>query len=591
MAFLKAHTRKICSFVVVVMIALFALVLTACGTTTTNYTVTYDSGEGSAVDNTVVVKGYSTDLPTPVRSGYTFDGWFETADCSSARIIAPYSPTANTKLYALWTENGSNVTRYTVNFQSNYGEEVDSVSVLSTVKVKLPTPIKDGNTFTGWHASSELTDDAVDGEFTPTSNITLYAAYEYMSVEEAITAPGAMWHWFILEVFSFVSDYGWRIVVFTVIIKLILSPLDVFQRYKMDKNQQITERLKPTMEKLQKQYANDKQGFSQAQMALNRKEGYSYFSSCLPMIVTMVVFLTLWMSLTTVAQYMTVREYAALYDRYNLSYSREIENGASETAAQEIAQQDVYTLYYEGYDGKEKQETSFLWIQNVWAPDVPWGDQAILSYAAFDKAADKYGNIDRNGLTPAVNGALFNEATYNRVMSKLLNSGHDRTNGYLILPILVILLSVGTQLLQTTQQKKAGQVNQKGGMATTMKVMMFVMPVMMAVFATMYSAIFALYMVMSSFMSLAINLLSTLSIKLINGAKRKRALAAVTTGKPSKNVTHYGRPDPNALLTNAPETKKKDKKDKTKVVSSRPDPTALVGEDSKTRADKKKKDE
>ena len=102
------------------------------------------------------------------------------------------------------------------------------------------------------------------------------------AIAPSITAPGKMWHLVILKVFSFVADYGWRIVVFTVLLKLLLSPLDFYQRYKMNKNQKITERLKPTMEKLQKQYGGDKQAFSQKQMELNRREGYSYFSSCLP---------------------------------------------------------------------------------------------------------------------------------------------------------------------------------------------------------------------------------------------------------------------------------------------------------------------
>ena len=131
-----------------------------------------------------------------------------------------------------------------------------------------------------------------------------------------IVAPGKMWHLLILNVFDFVADYGWRIVLFTVLLKLILSPLDFFQRYKLNKNQKITERLKPTLEKLQKQYGDDKQAFSQKQMELNRKEGYSYFSSCLPMIVTLVVFITLWLSMQTVAQYMTFKEYITMYDEY-----------------------------------------------------------------------------------------------------------------------------------------------------------------------------------------------------------------------------------------------------------------------------------
>ena len=82
----------------------------------------------------------------------------------------------------------------------------------------------------------------------------------------AIIAPSGMWASLIMKVFGFIANYGWRIVVFTLILKLVISPLDFYQRYKMNKNQKITERLKPTMDKLRKQYAGDEKAFSQKQM-------------------------------------------------------------------------------------------------------------------------------------------------------------------------------------------------------------------------------------------------------------------------------------------------------------------------------------
>lgn len=386
-----------------------------------------------------------------------------------------------------------------------------------------------------------------------------------------VTAPGKMWHWLILNVFDFISDYGWRIVVFTVLLKLILSPLDFFQRFKMSKNQKITERLKPTMEKIQKQYGNDKQAFAQKQMELNRKEGYSYFSSCLPMIVTLVIFITLWLSMNTVAQYMTLKEYTALYDNYESAYSQiynpvDPEHPTSEETArgalaEKVGQEVVFKMYYDGisdefvaelkreYDlpeafaleASEKTQSSFLWIKNIWAPDVPWGDKAIMDWSAFEKAIDKYKKSDRNGLDSGEIDACLNETVYNRVMYKLLNeSSANRTNGYLILPILVVLLSVGSQLLSIRQQKRAGQVNANGGAAVSMKVMMFVMPVMMAVFAVQYASIFAVYMVINSAMSLMLNALSSGIIKLIDNYKRKRNYG-ITTGS-TRTVTYKQSP-------------------------------------------------
>ncbi|MCM1367870.1 MAG: YidC/Oxa1 family membrane protein insertase [Roseburia sp.] len=453
-----------------------------------------------------------------------------------------------------------------------------------------------------------------------------------------VTAPGKMWHLLILNVFDFISDYGWRIVVFTVLLKLILSPFDIFQRFKMNKNRKITERLKPTMEKLQKQYGNDKQAFAQKQMELNRKEGYSYFSACLPMIITMVVFITLWLSMNTVAQYMTLKEYTTLYDGYESAYSQiydpiDPQNPtAEETARGEIAekvgQEVVFEMYYNGIsqdfvaelkteyslsddfalESTEKAQSSFLWIKNIWAPDVPWGDHAILSYSAFVKAIDKYKNSSRNGLDSEVIDRFLNEAVYNRVMYKLLNeSDANRTNGYLILPILVVLLSVGSQLLSMYQQKRAGQVNANGGAAVSMKVMMFVMPVMMAVFAIQYASIFALYMVVNSATSLLINVLSGAVIKLIDNAKRKRtygisAGSTRTVTYKQSPIIHYvkgANPNAGARETQSVEANadaggakaKKAKKSATITVqrSGRPDPNELMNYGSGAdRTDKKK---
>ena len=96
-----------------------------------------------------------------------------------------------------------------------------------------------------------------------------------------IKQPSGLWELLLLQVFSFIQNYGWRVVLFTLCLKLLLSPLDIFQRYKARKNQKITERLKPQMEKLQKQYT-DQTVLAQKQMQLNKKEGFSYMSSCLP---------------------------------------------------------------------------------------------------------------------------------------------------------------------------------------------------------------------------------------------------------------------------------------------------------------------
>ena len=61
-------------------------------------------------------------------------------------------------------------------------------------------------------------------------------------------------------------------------------------------------------------------------MELNRKEGFSYFSSCLPAIVTLVIFFYLFAGLNNISHFRIFDQYVELYDAY---------------AAEEILQKDI----------------------------------------------------------------------------------------------------------------------------------------------------------------------------------------------------------------------------------------------------------
>lgn len=93
--------------------------------------------------------------------------------------------------------------------------------------------------------------------------------------------------WFI----GLVADVGVGIMLFTLALKLITLPLDIFSRASMKKNSLKMEMMRDDLEKLQKQYANNKQLYQQKMMALYKKNGYSAFSACLPTIVTLVFFI------------------------------------------------------------------------------------------------------------------------------------------------------------------------------------------------------------------------------------------------------------------------------------------------------------
>lgn len=358
-----------------------------------------------------------------------------------------------------------------------------------------------------------------------------------------VAEPHGMWEWLLLHLFSFIGNYGWRVVFFTVCLKLLLSPLDIFQRYKARKNQLITEQLKPQMEKLQKQYP-DKTVFAQKQMQLQKQAGFSYFSSCLPALLTMVIMFWLFFSLNQISQYMNFKEYCELYDVYQVAVEEYNEADIDVLKAAgiisderkksdgSIIQYDVQFGQRKVYDYYQEHKTSFLWIKNIWSPDVPWKKEVNTKGNFTTNIGKRASDPGRSGLSSEDHAAILN--AYDDVMGLLLDGSYNGANGYLVLPILSVLLSVATQLLSMRQQKKSGQANDT--MGGSMKIMMFIMPILIGWFSLSYTAAFALYLVVNYVFSLAIMLSGNLIFYCIDRREKKKQLTV---------VHKYGRPDPN----------------------------------------------
>src|SRR3712207_883765 len=79
------------------------------------------------------------------------------------------------------------------------------------------------------------------------------------------------------------------IVCLVVTIRLILFPLFV----KQVKSQRAMQELQPEIAKLRKQYGSDRQGMSQAMMALQKERGVNPLAGCLPILPQIPVFLSL----------------------------------------------------------------------------------------------------------------------------------------------------------------------------------------------------------------------------------------------------------------------------------------------------------
>ena len=88
-------------------------------------------------------------------------------------------------------------------------------------------------------------------------------------------------------------SWGFAIILFTVIIKLITFPLTMIQI----KSMQAQKALQPQIQELQKKYGKNKDKLAQEQMRLMREAGANPLSGCLPMIVQMPVLFGLYSAL------------------------------------------------------------------------------------------------------------------------------------------------------------------------------------------------------------------------------------------------------------------------------------------------------
>lgn len=110
--------KKILSLgLVLCMVAFFGVFAAACDngeeenpdnqTTTTYYVVSFNvNGHGSAPSaQSVEENGYATQPADLTADGYVFGGWYKEADCENEFVFTTEKITADTVIYAKWTES------------------------------------------------------------------------------------------------------------------------------------------------------------------------------------------------------------------------------------------------------------------------------------------------------------------------------------------------------------------------------------------------------------------------------------------------------------------------------------------------------
>lgn len=100
------------------------------------------------------------------------------------------------------------------------------------------------------------------------------------------------------------GSIGVGIIVFTLLLKLITLPFDIYSRVSTKKNAITMEKLRPELEKLQRTYARNQDLYNQKMQELYKKNGYSPFSACLPTLLNLVIFMVV------IGQFSTYSNYA-----------------------------------------------------------------------------------------------------------------------------------------------------------------------------------------------------------------------------------------------------------------------------------------
>lgn len=94
-----------------------------------------------------------------------------------------------------------------------------------------------------------------------------------------------------LEFFhKMVGNWGWSIILLTILVKLILWPLSAKSYRSMAKMRVIA----PEMQRMKDEFGEDRMRFSQEMMALYKREQVNPLSGCLPLLLQMPIFLALY---------------------------------------------------------------------------------------------------------------------------------------------------------------------------------------------------------------------------------------------------------------------------------------------------------
>ena len=102
---------------------------------------------------------------------------------------------------------------------------------------------------------------------------------------------------------SFVGNYGWSVVLFTLLIRFVLLPLDIKQR----KSMRAMQKIQPMQMELQRKYGRDQEKYNKKLQELYRKENVKPLAGCLPMLISLPLLFIMFSAMRNLASEQSAR--------------------------------------------------------------------------------------------------------------------------------------------------------------------------------------------------------------------------------------------------------------------------------------------
>lgn len=145
---------------------------------------------------------------------------------------------------------------------------------------------------------------------------------------------------FLADIFS--NDFAAAVAVFTLLINLVLIPLNI----KSQKSSVQQMRIKPKMDDIRKRYGDDRQKMAEAQQKLYQEEGVSMAGGCLPMIIRLVIMMSIYSLILSPLTYMVGAD------------SKSVDNIYDTIIAVKEEDEDLYNKYIEELGWKKVHDTN-----------------------------------------------------------------------------------------------------------------------------------------------------------------------------------------------------------------------------------------